>query len=227
MPVFVQYGPLYVSPTGATGPIGQGTAANTGATGPTGTVSGTTGGTGPTGPQGPGTGPTGATGAAGSAGAAGTTGPTGATGAAGSAGAAGTTGPSGPTGFTGNTGNTGPTGPSGPTGPNGFVGFPFVYSNVTGPFSGGTGTIAGNNTSFQSSSVIYIQDPAANGYTGYPGLIDNWIPIGGNTGTLYWTDFNTSGRDYDCRRPNGRLTELIQWFEPTRPQCRRPRYERR
>lgn len=148
MPVFkVQYGPLYVSPTGATGVTGPaGAASNTGATGaagPTGATgaAGAAANTGATGPTGIGaTGPTGAassvTGPTGPSGA-GSTGPTGIQGGQGTQGSTGPTGPAGvgstgPTGLGGAVGSTGPTGAlgTGPTGPGGA-------SGPTGPTGGG------------------------------------------------------------------------------------------
>jgi hypothetical protein len=159
MPILVQYGPLYASPTGPTGSTGPaGTAASTGATGPLGT--GPTGLTGPTGPTG-------------------ITGPTGPTGAQGAQGIQGLTGP------TGITGPTGPTGATGPTGLNALQAYvaasdPTIANDVTQGYSVGS---IGLNT---VSGIMFICRDNTSGAAVWDRRVQNQPPKQANR--WYWPD---------------------------------------
>lgn len=192
MPVFkVQYGPLYVSPTGAQGVTGPaGAAANTGATGPTGFTgpigtAANTGATGATGPLGTGpTGPTGSQGAQGTQGPTGTTGPGGAatnTGATGPQGTQGIQGVTGPTGLQGAQGNTGPTGVAGPTGSTGATGAGSPGS--TGPTGPGGGEAAVYNSGVWyeivplNGALIGSNSPSAGTIAGTPFFVAQTVTL--------------------------------------------------
>jgi hypothetical protein len=137
--------------------------------GPTGSI----GHTGPTGPSFSGTGligPTGLNGQTGPTGSTGFTGPTGSTGFTGAFGPTGHTGAFGPTGFTGPTGPSGLNGEIGATGPagqNAAIASTFIYSLLSQPNQGPTGSTGPqfNLVSFECGATGLPIGPTGNGWS--------------------------------------------------------------